>query len=341
MRNILIFSTLVLFVSTKAQEKLFIPPADSIQSLLTKMDVPGVAIATIEAGVLNRLVSVGVVGADQPLPIDAIFNTASLTKSITAFLTVRLVQQGKLQMDEPLHTYWVDPDLAGDERVKLLTPDIILSHRTGFDNWRFMNEEKKLRFNADPGTRVTYSGEGYEYLRRALEKKFGQSFRELVEAHVFGPLQMTSSYLSWDEEVGKKVYAGEFKGLGNPYEITKSEPNAADDLLSTAEDLGSFCQHLILQVNEEGFAPYVEARADVKPGIRFSYGWIRFDDLPNGEYALFSAGSDAGVSALMCLMPESQRGFIALSNGENRGLVVNLMRMAFGEAGDEMVGRFQ
>lgn len=341
MRNILIFSTLVLFATSKAQEKLFIPPADSIQSLLTKMDVPGVAIATIEGGVLNRVVSVGVAGADQPLPIDAIFNTASLTKSITAFLTVRLVQQGNLFMDEPLHTYWVDPDLAEDERVKLLTPDIILSHRTGFDNWRFMNEEKKLRFNADPGTKVTYSGEGYEYLRRALENKFNRSFRELAAQYVFDPLKMDHTYLSWSDEMKDEVYAGEFKSIGQAYEVTKTEPNAADDLLTTAKDLGTFCQHLIHLINEEGFAPYVEARADVKPGIRFSYGWIRFDDLPNGEYALFSAGSDAGVSALMCLMPESQRGFIALSNGENRGLVVNLMRIAFGEAGSEMVGRFR
>ncbi|MEM6831136.1 MAG: serine hydrolase domain-containing protein, partial [Bacteroidota bacterium] len=246
----------------------------------------------------------------------------------------------KLAMDEKLYKYWIDPDLKGDKRVKKLTPDIILSHRTGFDNWRTMNDEQKLRFNSDPGTAFSYSGEGYEYLRKSLEIKFDKTFSELVKAYILGPLNMQNTYLSWSDEVDEKTYAGEFKSLNEPYEITKSAPSAADDLLTTALDLGKFCEKLLERISTGAYHQYIEAKTEAMPGIKFSYGWIRFDELPNGGYALFNAGGDTGVSAMMCLLPETKEGIVILSNGENRGMVINLMKMALGANGAEMVSRF-
>ena len=327
----------------KGQSQLTVPHSDSIQAMLVKMDVPGVAIATIENGVVNRIMSVGTKGPAENISVNEIFNTASLTKSVTAFLTLELVKKGMLDLDEKLYKYWTDPDLKGDKRVKQLTPHIILSHRTGFDNWRWMNDEKKLRFNFDPDTQVGYSGEGFEYLRKSLEAKFNKTFTELVDAYVFEPLNMQDSYLSWSDEVDESRYAGEFKTPEEPYEITKTDPSAADDLLTTANDLAGFCRHVLNLLNEnmDDYEKYFEPHSDVREGIKFTYGWIRFDDLPNEEYALFSAGGDAGVSAIMCILPKSNRGIVVLSNGENRGLVVNLLRLSLGDTGNQIVGRFQ
>ena len=332
-------STTVMLV--EGQTRVNVPPRDSIQSMLDKMGVPGVAIATIEEGTINQILSSGKILNDQPTSVNSIFNTASLTKSVTAYLAMSLIEHGQLKLDERLDAYWIDPDLAGDERVKLLTPHIILSHQTGFDNWRWMNEEKKLRFNSDPGTKVTYSGEGYEYLRKALEKKFKKSFEELVEVYVFSPMGMEDSYLGWSEEIPVTRYAGEFKNPQEPYEITKDGPSAADDLNTTAEDLIRFCKHVLLRAQDAGYARYFAPQVEARAGIQFSYGWVRFDGLPNGEYALFSAGGDSGVSAMMCILPKSNRAIVLASNGENRGLVTNLMRIALGNTGDEIVGRFQ
>jgi CubicO group peptidase (beta-lactamase class C family) len=309
--------------------------------MLDKMDVPGVAIATIEEGVINQLLSVGKILNNQPASVNSIFNTASIAKSITAYLAVSLIERGDLKLDERLDKYWVDPDLKGDKRVKLLTPHIILSHQTGFDNWRWMNEEKKLKFNVDPGTKVTYSGEGYEYLRKSLEKKFKRSFEELVEEYVFNPLVMRDSHLGWSDDIPVDRYAGEFKNPSDPYEITKDGPSAADDLNTTALDLIRFCGSVMIRANNEKYKKYFEPQVEARPGINFSYGLVRFDKLPNDEYALFGAGGDSGVSAMICMLPKSNRAIVLLSNGENRGLVTNLMRIAMGEAGNEIVGRFQ
>ncbi len=314
---------------------------DSIQSMLDKMGVPGVAIATIEHGAINQVLSVGTILNDQPAAYNSIFNTASITKAVTAYLAVSLMEQGKLDLDERLNKYWVDPDLKGDKRVKLLTPHIILSHQTGFDNWRWMNDKKKLRFNADPGTKVTYSGEGYEYLRKALENKFKKSFVELVDEYVFDQLDMDDTQLGWSDDVEIERYAGEFKTVNEPYEITKDGPSAADDLLTTAEDLILFSRSVMTRAQNTKYEEYFASKVEARPGIQFSYGWVRFDDLPNDEYALFGAGGDKGVSAMICILPKSNRAIVLISNGENRGLVTNLMRIALGSVGNDIVGRFQ
>ena len=340
-RTILVTLMSISLTLVNCQSRVNLLSKDSIQSMLDKMGVPGVAIATIEDGAIDQVLSVGTIMNSQPTAYNSIFNTASLTKSITAYLAVSLIEQSKLALDERLDKYWVDPDLKGDERVKLLTPHIILSHQTGFDNWRWMNDEKKLRFNADPGTKVTYSGEGYEYLRISMEKKFKKSFEELVDEYVFNPIGMEDSQLGWSDNIKVERYAGEFKTPEEPYEITKDGPSAADDLLSTAEDLIRFSKNVMLRAENEKYAKYFDSQVEARPGINFSYGWVRFDDLPNDEYALFGAGGDAGVSAMMCLLPKSKRAIVLLSNGENRGLVTNLMRLAMGDAGNEMVGRFQ
>jgi CubicO group peptidase (beta-lactamase class C family) len=65
------------------------------------------------------------------------FNIASITKVVTAETILKLVDEGRISLDEPMSTYWIDPDIAGDVRHKTLTPRIALNHTTGFPNWRY------------------------------------------------------------------------------------------------------------------------------------------------------------------------------------------------------------
>src|SRR5215216_7742468 len=136
---------------------------DPIDQLLKENGVPAVGVGIIRDGERRQ---VKVYGG----PYDKVFNVASLTKPVVALLTLKLVSQGKWDLDEPVAKYWTDPDVAGDPRAAKLTTRHILTHQTGFANWRWMEESKKLQFHFDPGTQHQYSGEGFEYLRHALEK---------------------------------------------------------------------------------------------------------------------------------------------------------------------------
>lgn len=315
------------------------PDSVGLATLLKEHQVPGLAFGLFENNKLAGTFYLGTGQEGQAIGQHTLFNTASLTKSLTAYLTLQLILVEEQPLDEPLHRYWIDPDVAEDDRHQMLTPHLLLTHQGGFANWRWMEEGGQLRFQFAPGTQFGYSGEGYEYLRRALEVKYQQDFRTLAQRYVFAPLSMERTYLSWQPNLATNQYAGEFDATGQAYEVTKTEPNAADDLITTLADLGHFCESVLGSLPNQ--KEFYSSQVSPRPGLTFTHGWVRMNDLPNGEYALLSAGSDQGVNALMVLLPESGRGMIALTNGDGgRAVVMKLLAATLGDAGEEILSRF-
>ena len=295
--------------------------AQPLANLLEEHKVPAAGVGIIRHGRLQEVKVVGELRKGEPAPHDAIFNVASLTKPIVSMLTLRLVSAGEWQLDEPLAAYWVDPDVAGDPRHRLLTTRHVLSHQTGFPNWRWQNASKKLAFEFDPGTRVQYSGEGFEYLRMALERKFGKPLAQLSRERLLVPLAMTDTHHAWDEHVDESRFARWHDRNGanayTDYRITIV--NAADNLLTTVQDYGRFA---VAVLKGDGISSAVAAEM-VKPQGRVAdkqqmgLGWEILTGFPNGESVLVHTGSDEGVHALVMLVPKSGQGLIVMTNGDN------------------------
>lgn len=314
-----------------AQSKtgIVIPASDSLGAWQKELNIPALGIATLESGKLKYLEVLGELQAGVKAPQNALFDVASLSKSIVTMMTLKLVSQGQWALDAPLYPYWVDPDVQADPRHKKLTTRHVLAHQTGFKNWRWMEESQKLTFHAEPGEQVGYSGEGFEYLKKALENKFDKPLTELVDSLIFRPLAMEESYMQWEEGIDPDRIALGHSQEGEAFPYKKiEEATASDDLLITLQDLGLFCEDVLMQRGLS--SPVLEdmrsLRKAFKPQVGFSLGWIVFPDLPGGEYALFNAGGDKGVGAVILLLPQSQRGLILTTNGDNgRALIFKLI----------------
>lgn len=321
-----------------------IPESSVIDQWLQDAKVPAVAIATIESGQLNPFLIHGNTAMETPAVSNTIFDVASLTKSITTILTLELVADKMWDLDEPLFHYWIDPEVENDPSHQLLTTRHVLSHRSGFKNWRRMNEDKKLAFDFEPGTQFQYSGEGFEYLRKALENKFNTPFETLVDSLVFQANHMKNSYLTWNKKINDQYFAGTHNQSGEAYEYERStQSNAADNLLTTIEDMGTLGLNIINRelLSEDLYKEMIRPHSTVREGISFGLGWIVFNDLTDGEYALFNAGSDQGGNALIVLLPESKRGLVVMTNGDNgRGLAMKAIGEILGQTGQEILGRF-
>lgn len=311
---------------------------------LKENNVPALGLGVIRDGKLAEVRVFGELQQGVTAPYDTIFNVASLTKPVVTMLTMQLVAKGQWSLDEPLAKYWVDPDVAGDPRHAKLTTRHVLSHQTGFMNWRFLEESKKLTFHADPGTKLQYSGEGFEYLARALEKKFGKPLSALMAEHVFKPLQMHDSELAWSARTDESRFARWHGGDGSlhkeDYRIAAA--NAADNLLTTVEDYGRFAAWVLSGAGlpEALFGEMVKQHAEVRPNIGMTLGWELLAGLPGGEYALVHSGADTGVNTLVMLLPKTKRGLIIFTNSD-RGpaLYEKLIVENLGEAGTEMMKR--
>ena len=304
-----------------------------IEILMLEKNVPALGIGIIEEGELRHVAVYGELKKDTPAPDDAVFNIASLSKPITTLLTLHLVSNGDWDLDEPLYHYWVDPDVKDDLTHKLLTTRHVLNHTTGFDNWRRMHPSKKLTFKFEPGTQVNYSGEGFEYLRHAMERKFERPFEELVDSVLFKPYGMNNSRLLWDENVHKLLYAEEHNKEGVPYNLKKRVKNvcASDDVLTTIEDYCLFGVNVMrgTGLSEEVYRDMMRPQAVVKVDGAFGLGWYIEQNFYKNEFALMHTGSDAGVATKVILLPESNRGIVMFTNGDNGFEVIEIVEAEF------------
>ncbi|MEG1590108.1 serine hydrolase [Chryseobacterium sp.] len=292
---------------------------DNLEQLLKDNNIPTLGLGIIENGKLTEIKVYGKLNDKTSASYNSLFNVASLTKPITAITVLHLVSLGKWNLDEPLDQYFIDSDIAKDPRHKKLTTRLILSHQTGFPNWRWMNNDKKLRFEFDPGTKYQYSGEGFEYLRKALENKFHKSLEELAKELVFQPLDMKDTSYIWNEKKYSERMILGYDNSGKPYEIVKNKtPNAADDLVTSIEDYGKFLvavlnnDLLTIKTAEEMKTKQTETKKDKFFGLGFE-----IYDLGNNEIALSHGGSDKGVNTIAFLLPKTKKGLIIFTNVEN------------------------
>lgn len=342
-RNLIIVIFVVLTIAENglfAQQKGFTSTnfQEEIEKLMLEKKVPALGLGIIEDGVLRQIRVYGELKKDTPAPYDAVFNIASLSKPISTLLTLRLVSNGDWDLDEPLYHYWVDPDVKDDTTYKLLTTRHVLNHTTGFDNWRRMHPSKKLTFNSTPGTKVKYSGEGFEYLRRAIERKFNKPFEDLEDSLVFQPYGMHHTSLLWDENLHPLVYAEEHNKEGEPYHLKKRAENAcaSDDVLTTIEDYCNFGIHVMngTGLTEEVHQDMLRLQAIVDEKGGFGLGWYIVLNFHDNEYAIMHDGSDAGVATKVILLPESKRGIVMLTNGDMGFDIINRVEAEFITSGD-------
>lgn len=162
--------------------------------------VPGLSIVVIHEGRVAWHEAYGVANAETraPLTEDALFESASLSKPIFAYAVLKLVDAGVLSLDVPLHRYLPEP--VSDERMKLITARMVLSHTTGFQNEVMPGQTLSIHFT--PGSRFSYSGAGYLYLERVIEHLTNKPLDQLMRELVFAPLGMSdTTFASSDAQV--------------------------------------------------------------------------------------------------------------------------------------------
>jgi CubicO group peptidase (beta-lactamase class C family) len=225
-----------------------------VLELMDKGVIPGLSLAVIREGKLFWHHGFGVksMKTGQPVSDDTIFEAASISKLAFAYAVFKLVEKGKLDLDTPLMNYVTDEYIEKeflngkiqDQRLRKITPRIVLCHSSGFPNWR----RGKLKITFDPGTKYSYSGEGYVFLQRVVEKITGKKLNDLMTETVFKPLGMKDSSFVWQDKYGQKAAAGHT--MKDVTSISKpNRANAAASLLTTARDFGTLVTAIL---NEQG-----------------------------------------------------------------------------------------
>ncbi|RDZ28075.1 serine hydrolase domain-containing protein [Lysobacter silvisoli] len=304
----------------------------AIPALLQRTQVSSVSVARMEHGRLVFAAAYGEQAAGQPATVRTVYNIASMTKPVSAEIVLRLASEGKLDLDRPMSPDWVDPDVAADPRHELLTPRLALSHRSGFANWRYQTDGK-LRFDAAPGEKVGYSGEGYEYVARYAEKRAGQPFDALLRERLFVPLGMQdTSYKREPSFEGRIAVPHDAQGKTlDPDFYAKGDWQASDELYTTPSD---YVRFMAAVARHQGVSDALaRQRRQVQASTReqqcegkraqgcpaemgYGLGWevMRYDQ----RTYLVHSGSDAGEFTLGYLDPADGSGTVIFTNNHAR-----------------------
>ena len=298
-----------------------------VRAAMAETRANGMAIAVIDEGKVAYVQAYGARNAKgDPLLTDTVMYGASITKTVMAYTTLTLVDRGILNLDAPLADYLEQPlisygegrahqakygpyrDLAGDERWRAITARMALTHSTGFHNFWFIEPDRKLRIHFDPGSRYSYSGEGFSLLQFVIEqgartRGLGLDVKELTDA-IFVRLGMTRTSLRWRPDFRPNLADG-WNDKGESIEHDeRSNVRVAGSMDTTIGDLAKFIAALV-----RGDGLSTRARAEmVKPSLHIgtAHQFPNFaPDLPKAEQRPDLA---AGLGVIVFEGPQG-RGF--------------------------------
>lgn len=289
-----------------------------IPRILRVSGIPGLSMAVVQNGRVVWARAFGTVNdsAKTPLNTDTLFEAASLSKPVFAYMVLRLADRGEFDLDRPLYEMLEYPRLAHDERYKRITARIVLSHGTGLPNWG--GEKLTLRF--DPGTDYGYSGEGFVFLQKVIERVTGRSLDELARREVLEPLGMTRSSYIWQERfAGNAAYARNWLWQVAPANrYTEAEANAAASLLTTATDYAKFVAAVLTGrgLSPEMWNEYLTPVRETSPGIYMALG-IRVEERPGGRTFYHSGNNGRRFTSYMTGDIAQGLGLVYFTNGPN------------------------
>jgi CubicO group peptidase (beta-lactamase class C family) len=346
-----------------------------VSKIMTHTHANGMAVAVIDHGKVGYVHAYGIRNAKgDTLTIDTVMYGASLTKMVFAYTVMQLVDQGKLNLDtpikddldNPLPSYGPDPvfpdkhgpykDLADDSRWEKITPRMCLTHSTGFNNFWFIEPDQKLHIHFEPGTRYSYSGEGFILLQFVIEhgrqtQGLGLDVGDLTNAN-FDRLGMTRTSLVWRDAFAGNLADG-WNEQGQPQEHDRrGKVRVAGSMDTTISDLPKFVAAL---VRGDGLSaasraemtkpllhlttahqfptflpdlPVSEQRKDLYAAL----GVVVFDG-PQG-HGFYKGGHDGQTANTMVCVEATQRCVVFLSNDvRSEAGFPELVRFILGDTG--------
>ncbi len=301
---------------------------DFLTQAMQQAQVPGLALAIVHQGQVVYQTVKGVTDAatQQPVVPATLFEGASLSKPLFAYMVMYYANQGLIDLDVPLHTYLPYADIAHDPRYKAITARMVLNHTTGMPNWRTDYPDKQLFLSFSPGSAYQYSGEGYQYLAKVLAHLLGTDDAGLEAAfqkNIARPLGMQHTRFVQDAHnlshkaephaQGQKV---EGKYANGPFGAAYSVHSEAGDFALWLNDL--LTQQLLppagyaaLLADEVALQPQGQQPNYEQPAA-WTLGFARYQLEGVNYYA--HGGNNYGYTSAFVIEPTTQSGIIVFTN---------------------------
>lgn len=337
-------------ISFAAMDKFLDDQLDSLQ-------LPALSVAFINNGkvVYHRTLGVVAIGGEK-VNDRSMFEAASLSKPVFAYLAMKMVEEGKLDLDKPLYQYLAFPEIAHDKRYERITARMVLDHTTGFPNWRWYEradpklnvKDDDMFFVSDPGM-FNYSGEGYQYLAKVVAHINGLTLKNLdsfFQRKVAVPLGMRYSYFSWRPYIGQHKVTGYQNGKVFGKRWPAADPAEDSTIFGAGStlhtDAVNYAKFLIALMEGKGLKKetleeMLKKQSSIPKELEANWGEIKGWSLglaiePTERGIRYSHGGDNGGFQAGCMFyRELKTGYVFFTNCDKSGPFYVKLRIFLGE----------
>jgi len=307
---------------------------DALYEEYNTSDTPGIAVSVIKDNKVIYQKGFGIANLEYGIPITTKtkFHVASLSKQFTAFMILKLEDEGLLFINDDVRTYIPElPDYG-----KKITINHLLTHSSGIrDQWRLLEmagwrlddvikteqvfklitNQKELNF--PPGDGFSYSNSGYTLLAIIIERLTKTSFANYAKQTIFDPLQMNDSFFYDDHEEMVTNRAYSYKKENERFK--KSNLNFATvgptSLFTTVEDMSKWALNFKnMTIGNERIFKSMSQKAQKNDGSISSYAKGQFIGNHYGYKNIYHSGSDAGYRSYFVRFPDLDYQFILFAN---------------------------
>ena len=331
----------------------------SLAERMAFYNVPGVSIAVVLDGKIAWAKGYGVLEAGGPAQVnpDTIFQAGSISKPVAGIAALKLVEQGKLQLETPINdvlTSWNIPDNAFTQQTPV-TLRQIMSHTAGLNVHGFPGyaagapvptvqqvldgvppaNTRAVRVNKLPGESWRYSGGGYTVMQLAMTDVAGKDFVALTDELVLKPAGMArSSYLNPLPADRLDNAATAHMRNGNPVEgRSHTYPEmAAASLWTTPSDLARMGLAVVAAARGDAGAilgPDMTKQMLTLQAEDYGLGFAL--DAPGDGQVFTHSGSDEGFEALFFMYADGHGGAAIMTNGQRGGVLADEAAATLGE----------
>ncbi|MDO5505944.1 MAG: serine hydrolase domain-containing protein [Pseudoxanthomonas suwonensis] len=305
---------------------------DALLQPFRRPGMPGVAVGIVRAGRLVHSAAAGLADVEAGVPLDgrSNFRLASIAKQLTAAAIVKLVEEGRLRLDDTLGQ--VLPGFSGE--LAGITIEQLLQHRSGLPDYEdlmaagyagqirepeilaLLQSQSATLF--PPGSAFRYSNSGYVLLGIVIERRSGMRFGQWLGSRLFAPIGMQhTTAFAIDASIPRRVY-GYTEAGGRAQRTDQGSTSATlgdGGVYSSIDDMAMWLAALdddrVLDAAQRR-AMFMPVADEATPGVGYGHGW--FIDHINGHLRHWHTGSSIGFRHKLVRFPQRELAVLVLSN---------------------------
>lgn len=326
--------------ATQAKRQAFL--ATAVASVLARQqaeDAPGVAAIVVKDGKVVLSIAKGMADIARQTAIDqeTVFDIASVSKSITAIAAMRLVEQGRLSLDDSI-LKWL-PGLPAAWRG--VTVHHLLSHQSGIADITRVSLKQFSAFNGmdnaalmtryagapalsfTPGSRAEYTNTNYIFLAEVIGRASGQGYGPYLRQHVFAPAGMGSTFLHGETAPASAKVALNYARTSRSYGIDLATLGATG-IFSSASDMAALLDSLLAgKLVSPATLRTMTQQQSIGPVVQSRYGYGFFVPAGSAPMTVFAhTGELDGYRSFLRVNVSKGVHYVVLSNGGEAGYAV-------------------